>query len=296
MKPPFALRIDLDSRVCVRKGLPALLAMLRRNDAPATFYIAMGREPFLPAFWAGKLMSRGRYRSHLPAVARPRRRKTALAELARRVVLPANFARENRRLLRGIPDAGHMPGAHTTCHERWALSLPEIDVRAEFSRMGEEFESVFGFEPRSFAAPMFRTDARVLGALDESGYATAGDLDGDLPFHPVLNGRKFRHVQVPVNLKCADTVPLIEDLWARGLPQEEIARRVCSRIDEKVSAGRPAVLYGHGFLEGTLALPALELVVRHAKDSGCEFVTMDGMARRYPGRSEEVGRRLGEAK
>lgn len=281
MKPVLALRIDLDTRVCVRKGLPRLLKLFERADAPASFYAAMGSEPFLPSLYLRKLFSRGKYRARLPRIERPRRRKTPLSELARRALWRHDVARENKALLRRIPGEGHLAGPHSTCHEEWALNLPNLDVATEFARMSNEFSDVFGQKPDSFAAPMFRTDRRVLFALDEFGYKTAGDLSGATPFHPVLKGRRFKHVQVPVNLRCADTVPLLEDAWARGQSPQASADSVAKRMDALWERGLPAVLYGHGFLEGLAVLPALQLVVEHARERGCRFMTVNELARSY---------------
>ncbi|MBU1197119.1 polysaccharide deacetylase family protein [Candidatus Micrarchaeota archaeon] len=283
----FSLRIDLDTRIGVREGLPRILEALRKTDSTASFFLVLGREPFLPHVLRRKFFSRKNYDPWYTPVERPHRRKISYGEFARRMLLPVNFSEESTELLR-LAEKEHEFGCHAIEHEEWALSLPKMDVDLEFSDMIARFENLFGKKPRHFASPAFRTRVRVLESLDRFRFETAGDLPGDKPFHPVINGKRFKHMQVPVNLMCSDTVPLIEDAWARGIPDSKIADQVFSRIMEKHRRGLPAVLYGHGLLEGAMQVNVLERILVKVKEEGLEVVSTGELAKHFSGNYMDV--------
>lgn len=269
----FALRIDIDTRKGLREGVPKLLDVLRRQGVQAAFYVVLGGESGMgellshrKAFGAGAGKS-GAWNSPLP-----------LHERIRSALVPRNFAEENVEILHRIRDEGHSLGAHGFKHRRWTRSLESLDVREEFRLMDGEFRKLFGEPFTSFCAPGFRTDARVLSALDEFRVPFASDLEGARPFHPMMGGRKFSHVQVPITLKAPSTAPLIEHFSRSGLSDSLVVLRVLDSISETNSRGEISTMYLHDFFEGVYKPQVVEQILIGVRRRGIPFTTLDALA------------------
>lgn len=281
MDPTICYRFDVDTRLCARDGVPKLLDVFAKHDAVASFYTVLGREEPYPWVWFQQRILGRRPAAVLSSEPRPKRSKITKREFLRRIVRPVVFAKEQSHNLRRVIDEGHELGCHSVGHEDWALNLPRLNPDREFDNMARLFKEYFDAEPNSFAAPTFRTDKRVLDALDSHGFAVAGDLQGDEPFRPVVNGHKYKHVQVPVNVMRRDTVPLTEHYWRMGWGDEQIAKAVCEEIESRAEHGLPAVVYGHPILEGGSLIGVVERVLAWCDDNDFEFVTARQLAKRY---------------
>lgn len=261
----FCLRVDIDSRFGLLNGVPKLLEALRKQDAKASFYVPMGGESTLPEL----LRHRGGERGAAGGV------KLPALEILRMCLLPRNFAEENITLLKRITDEGHELGVHGWKHRAWTRSLASINAAGHVALATRKFEELFGRKPKSFAAPAFKTSRTVLEALDAFGYSAAGDLEGDAPFKPVVGGKEYSCVQVPITLKMPNTDPLIEAFSLQGMNDNDVVARVCGMIDELEARGKLASLYCHDLFEGTAKPHVVEAVLAHVKMQGYELSTVE---------------------
>lgn len=260
----FCFRVDIDSRYGLLHGVPNLLDALSRNDAKASFFIPMGGESTLLEL----LRHRGGPRGGMAGVKLPK------LEVARMILSPRDFAAENVRLLERIVAEGHSLGVHGFKHRAWTRSLDSIDAAGHVRMATERFKELMGSPPSTFAAPAFRTNSTVLDALDANGYAAAGDMAGEQPFHPMAAGRHYSCVQVPVNLKMPSTDPLVESYCLSGMSDSDAAAAVCRQIDEKESQGGYACFYCHDFFEGAIKPHVISSILAHVKRQGYEMRTV----------------------
>ncbi len=241
MSPALFLKLDIDTYVGTREGVPNLLRLLDRHRARATFFVSLGPDN------SGK------------AITRVFRRRGFLAKMLRTnapgmygvktllygTLLPApQIGRRCAAELKAIPAAGHEVGLHAWDHVGWHDGLdgmtPEA-VRVEYDRGWDAFTDLFGAPPRAVAAPGWTATPASLALHDARGLAYASDGRGSFPFRPDMGGTSFRTVQVPT------TLPTLDEILGRdGVTRENFAARVLQRL-------RPDALNvfgGHGEAEG----------------------------------------------
>ena len=221
---PLYLRVDVCTYRGLRDGVPALLDLLRRAKARATFFITFGPDAsglallklLNPAFdwkmlgtkagstygWAtafyGTLLSS-------PLVG------SGLADVVKRV-----------------RDEGHEVGAHGWDHRRWQDRLPDYKpLRDEFRRMLEAYEKVLGARPSAFAAPAWLVSPLLLELEGEARLAWASDARGTRPFLPTFEGRDYPVPQRPV------TLPTLDECQGRMTDEEFAAETL------RLAAGQP---------------------------------------------------------
>lgn len=263
----FALRVDIDTRKCLRKGVPILLDLLKKYKIKASFYIPVGGE--------STILELLRHRKNEP----PRETipKLTKLELLRMIIAPKNFAEENKHILKRILREGHELGVHGWKHREWSCSLDKIDVDDRFSKMVKKYESLLGRKPRSFAAPDFKTNERVLQALDEFNFIVASDLEGDEPFHPKMGKITLKHVQVPITIKGENNLPIIEYLALKRRSDEEIVNTVIKEIERR----KLATFYIHPSFEVLQKLDVLENILRYVHENDIKTETFLEIAREF---------------
>lgn len=266
----FCLRVDIDSRYGLKNGVPNILDALRASDITASFYIPMAGESSV----LDLIKYRGGARGAMGGVRLPK------TEVLRMALFPKNFAAEGSGWLKdNVLAQGHELGCHAWKHRAWTRALSEINAGEHVANATRDYKTLFGAAPASFAAPAFNTNQAALEAIDANGYLAAGDLPGNKPFHPRLDGKTYRHVQVPVNLKAATTDPLIESYCATGLGDDAVVKRICDDIDAAEMKHDYAVMYCHDFFEGSVKPAILAAVLSHVKKQGYETKTVAQIAK-----------------
>lgn len=265
----FCFRIDIDSAYGMRNGVPNILELLRKLDILATFFVVTGGETgIVDILSGGKRVTEGAAGVKLPPL-----------EIARILVAPYNFAIKHADTLTEAVKNGHEIGAHGWKHREWTRALDGIDVNDRFSKITHVFNETFGFAPMCFAAPAFKTNAAVLNALDRFQFQAAGDLNGSVPFHPVVGETHFKHVQVPVTLKDQYTRPLIEGLHFDGYSDDSIVKTITSQITEQEKQFGFSCFYCHDVFEGINKLNLLKDVLTFVKLEGIETATITQVAK-----------------
>lgn len=261
----FALRIDLDTRKCIRDGLPKLLELLKELDVKASFYVPIGGES---NFFEIIENRGGVYEKGIS--------KLSFFEKVLTVLMPQDFLKKYKKLLMRIIDDGHELGVHGWKHREWTHSLEKLDLNCVFSKIVSGYEKLTSKRPASFAAPGLNTNANVLKALDRFGFLVASDLPGEKPFRPIADGVKFKHVQVPVNIRKG-SLPIIEYYTLQGLSDKDIVKAVCRDISGK----NYAVMYGHGTLEGSQKINVLRDILKYVKKQKYNIMTIENIAKYY---------------
>ncbi len=283
----FAFRLDVDSLVCIERGIPKLLDLGERHGVRFTFFVNMGRSFSWRHTTANALRRRrwnGRGRAGGTDSQEPYKlpvtRKLGRGGTLRTALFNPRLGRTYRSALDLLHREGHELGLHGgSDHPAWQYRLDELGddgLERLFRPAFEEFRDRYG-RPRGFASPGFRHNRAVLDLLDDEGFEYASDMAGEVPFRPERRGGTSRHAhfQVPVNVIGERRVPVIEQGLARGHRDDRIVRDALDRI-----RARPfALMYGHPYVEGVHIRPLAAVLSEVAGDY--DVVTVREYLRRW---------------
>lgn len=243
----MGFKIDVDTYLGMKKGVPRLLATLTRYGMKATFYLSMGPD------------SSGR--AVLQLVKNPRFIRKMLRTNAGRLygmrtalygtLLPSPMiALSFPQLVEQIISEGHDVEFHAWDHRRWQ---DELLVRSTewiedwFSKGVSAYRKVTGKEPSSFGAPAWLIDDRALRVAGEYSFNYLSCTRAKKPFIHETSGL----MEIPSDLPCLEEIGidrgvskilhLLEGGGMHVLPvHAEVEGRVWNRyfieLCEKVSA------------------------------------------------------------
>jgi len=284
----FAFRLDVDSVVCLEKGVPNLVRRGESHGVRFTFFVNMGYS-FSWRHTIAQVLRKRRASAQGPGEGEPDEpyklpaaRKLGRSGTLRTVLFNPRLGRRYRAALDRLHREGHEPGLHAgSDHPAWQYSLDELGndgLERLFQGAFEEFRDRYG-HPRGFASPGFRYNEAVLDLLDRKGFEYASDMSGEHPFRPDRGSgdgaARHSHFQVPVNVIGERRVPLIEQGLARGHSNERIVRDAVGRI----RARRFALMYGHPYVEGVHTRPLAAILSELADDY--DVVTVAEYLRRW---------------
>lgn len=263
-----ALKVDCDTFLGTRAGLPTLLRALAKRRIRATFFFTLGPDRSGRAIvrvFTRRGFLRKMIRSRALSLYGPR---TALYG----TLLPAPMiGRRLASLIRSVGDAGHEVGVHGWDHVRWHDRLDRMtdaQVRADYGRAHDVFARIFGRRAHSSAAPGWHATAGSLAVQESFGLRYASDTRGGTPFFPDADGRRFRTLQIPTTLPTWD-----ETYHSPALPNDEalIAHYRAAIVGTEVHS-----IHTEG--EGTVLFPLFERQLDAWLADGVTFVTMDTIA------------------
>lgn len=223
----LALKVDVDTYVGTREGVPRLSEILKSRGAAASFYLSLGpdnsgkaiRRVFTrPGFLAKQLRNRapGAYGF-----------KTMLMG----TLLPAPIiGRGCEQLVRDLIGAGHEVGLHAWDHVTWHDQLWKMnddEIRAETDRGIKAFEEIAGYKPEGFAAPAWRINGAAALALDEQGVKYMSATRGLFPYRPLFSGSPSNLVEIPTTLPTADEV-----LGRQGIKVDNLDQYFLNQLEE----------------------------------------------------------------
>ncbi|MFQ5902207.1 MAG: polysaccharide deacetylase family protein [Candidatus Binatia bacterium] len=284
----LALRVDVDTRIGLREGVPRLLDLFRRRSIHASFFVSFGPDR------SGRALRR----LWQPGVLRKMWRTNPLHLYGFRTLLSGTFlpslpvGEGAPELLRAIVEGGHELGIHGYDHVRWqdhVAEMSEEEIEAELSETVAAYERVLEVRPVSSAAPGWRCTPSSLAVQDRLKFFYASDVRGTCPFLPVHNGQPFKTLQIPT------TLPTMDELIGR---QDNINDFLLSSLREGLNVhtvhaeveGRPYLSMFEGFLEEVcrrqVEIVSLRKVAERILKKGLETVPHLPVTRgNLPGRS-----------
>jgi peptidoglycan/xylan/chitin deacetylase (PgdA/CDA1 family) len=202
------LRVDVDTRRGLHEGVPRLLALFRRLDVVASFFVTMGpdrsglaiRRAWRPSFLV-KMLRTNPFRLY------------GVRTLLSGTLLPAQpVGASAPALLRDIAAGGHEVAPHGWDHVTWQDRIDRLSsdaLRADLTAAARAFEAALGTPPSASAAPGWRTTAAALVVQEELGLSYASDVRGRVAFRPRVDGGPLKTVQIPT------TMPTMDELLGR---------------------------------------------------------------------------------
>ncbi len=260
----IALKVDVDTLRGTREGVPALLAMLARVRAEATFLFSLGpdhtgwalRRVFRPGFL--KKVSRTSVVSNY-----------GLRTLMYGVLLPGpDIGRKGAAEMRAARAAGHECGIHTWDHVYWQDNVRERDAawtRRQMQSAFDRYVEIFGEAPPTHGAAGWQMNDEAFRQIDDWGMVYASDGRGTGPYIPTVDGVACRHVQMPT------TLPTLDELIGVGDLTEDNVHLAVLRLSED---GRDHVFTLHTELEGGKLAPVFNRLLDGWRAQGHELVSM----------------------
>lgn len=261
----MALKVDVDTFHGTREGIPALLSILKRHGACATFFFSLGPDH------TGRAIRRALRPGFLRKVGRTSVvSHYGIRTLLYGTLLPGpDIGRRCRDLLRRVQDEGHEVGIHAWDHVKWQDGVDAADARwtaRQMSLASQRFGEIFGVEPRVHGAAGWKMNVHAFRGTQSLGFRYASDTRGTHPFIPVVRAEIVACPQFPT------TLPTMDELV--GLDGVNEAN-VDARLLERTAAERRDHVYTlHAELEGRRLAPAFERLLEGWKAQGYEPVPM----------------------
>jgi peptidoglycan/xylan/chitin deacetylase (PgdA/CDA1 family) len=262
----LALKVDVDTWRGTRDGVPALVELLRRHGAGATFLFSLGPDH----------TGRAIRRALRPGFAAKVRRTSVVSHygittLMYGTLLPGpDIGRRGADEMRRTRDAGFEVGVHTWDHIRWQDGVAAADAawtRREMTRACERFQEIFGEAPRVHGAAGWQMNRHAWRLTQDLGFDYASDTRGSHPFIPLVDGEIIACPQLPTTLPTLD-----ELLGLDGLGPENVAAHLLTLTREPPASGHVYTL--HAELEGRKLLPVLDALLTGWKDQGYDLVSL----------------------
>jgi undecaprenyl phosphate-alpha-L-ara4FN deformylase len=198
----LGLKIDVDTYIGMKQGVPRLLSILSRFGIPATVYLSMGPDA------SG--------RGILQLVKNPRFLKKMLRTNAGRLygmktalygtLLPSPMiALSFPDLVEQIISAGHEVEFHAWDHRRWQDELHRRSsewIEDWFEKGISAYRKMVRKEPSSFGAPAWLIDDRVLEVLQRYSLRYLSCTRAKEPFIHEISGL----MEIPSDLPCLEEV------------------------------------------------------------------------------------------
>jgi len=272
----FSFRWDVDHRVCITDGLPAIRRVCHDFGVANTFFINMGRstnlrEWLVKGLTGSKAKLKDREAVHLI-------KKTGWPRFVFETILNRPVGLSFINTLQALQNEGHELALHGGMdHVIWSRrfrELPEEVIAADVDESFGHFVRHFG-KPSGFSSPGFKSDERMTVLLDRLGFLYDGNAIGGEPHLANVGGRPASHWTIPVTLCGPRTIPFLEYHGARGTSDREVMGELVGHLESRDLV----VLYGHPCFEG-VRLDQLRNVFACVVDHGFVFVTHAEIAKR----------------
>jgi len=261
----LALKIDVDTFRGTREGVPALLAMLERHGAGATFLFSLGPDH------TGRAIKRALRPGFMNKVGRTSVvSHYGVRTLLYGTLLPGpDIGRKCADVMRDVKARGFEVGIHTWDHVRWqdgVASAGEDWTHWQMALAVQRFTEVFGEEPHVHGAAGWQMNSHAYRRTQTLGFRYCSDTRGTHPFIPVIRAEIVGCPQFPTTLPTLD-----ELIGLDGVTEANVAERL---LEMTKAADRDHVYTLHAELEGMKLAAAFDKLLAGWKAQGYELVSM----------------------
>lgn len=264
-----AIKVDVDTYVGAREGIPRLLGLLGDLCIRASFFVTMGPDNSgraIRRIFTRKGFLRKMLRTKAPST-------YGWRTILYGTLLPGPLVGSGMpELLRQIEATGHEAGPHGWDHVRWHDYLARMAparARSEFEKGYRACEAALGHAPAGSASPGWQCTAASLQAQDDLGLRYHSDTRGTCPFVPCVQGRAYRAIEIP------STLPTLDEVL--GTPEVE-QQGLVGFFDARLREGALNVLTVHTETEGMAYAAFLHDLLQRWRQRGAEFLRLCDVA------------------
>lgn len=219
----LGLKIDVYTLRGLREGVPALVDLLQRQGAGATFFFAFGPD------------HSGRHDRALPPgeTAGYRERRGVAAHCYGTLLPGPDLGRRGGDAMRRVRDAGFDTGLASWNAVRWRRDAAAAGAQwteAAMQQGVDAYAQVFGAPPHAHAAAGWQSNVHALRMTQRLGFAYCSDGRGRAPHLPVGNAELVRCPQFPT------TLPLLDECLAQGTDVEGLASHLLGLTAEPLAS------------------------------------------------------------
>jgi undecaprenyl phosphate-alpha-L-ara4FN deformylase len=265
----MAIKVDVDTWIGLREGVPRLLTLFRQYTVPASFFIAFGPDN------SGKAMRRLFKRGFLHKMWRTNAlRLYGVKTLLRGTLLPAPIIGDMApELLQEVVDDGHELGIHGYDHVLWQdrlQRLGEAGIANQIERAIASYVKTLKTSPQSFAAPGWQATNASLAVQDRQGFLYCSDTRGMFPFLPRLQGQTYQTLQIPTTLPTLDEVLGLDGMQGGRVNDVFLSHLRSDRLNVHTI---------HAEVEGRSQLDLLASLLKHLEVQGVAYVQLCDVAK-----------------
>lgn len=282
--PVVALKVDVDTYVGTRDGVPRLVSILDDFAIKATFYFSMGPDnsgKAIRRIFTRKGFLRKMLRTKAPSA-------YGIKTLLYGTILPPPLIAESLpQVLRDTAAHGHEVGIHCWDHVKWHDLLPWFPkpvTAMELGKASSQFQEIFGRRTRTTAAPGWTVSPDSLEVQDAMGLTYCSDSRGTHPFYPVMEGRTFRTLQIPTTWPTMDEV-----LGENGISTATINDHYLSLLVDGLN-----VHTIHAEMEGGVLADTFVDLLTRLRAAGTRFVTLGEAVAEFGGNAPACRLEMGE--
>ena len=259
------IRVDIDTLIGLKKGIPPLLDLFEQDNTPSTFFAVMGPDTM------GQHMKRFKNGSYWKRIIKVNPvkliRKYGLKPFFYGTLIKApRIGGDHPALIKTIEEHGHEIICHGYNHAGWADKYEEYTLeimKEQLELSWNTFETALGKKPHASGVPNWRTDYRALDLSESYGFEYLADVRGHTPFYPVNGTKTYQTLQLPI------TLPTTHELLQTDVPRNEVIDRITSEMHEGYN-----VFCIHDWFEGLYNLDFVEDFIVKCKEKGYRFITM----------------------
>lgn len=265
----LVLKVDVDTLHGTLEGVPRLMDLLQRHDAPATFLFSLGPDH------TGRAIRRVLRPGFLSKVSRTSvLEHYGLRTLLYGTLLPGpDIGRRCAPLLREVATRGFEVGVHCWDHNAWQDRLASAGddfACRQLQQAQQRFTEIFGRPAHIHGAAGWQMNDAALRCAEQLGFTVLSDTRGGAPFRPVVAGRVLDCVQLPT------TLPTLDELMGRDDPAG--ADPVAWLLRLTAAAATDQVYTLHAELEGRRLAGWFERLLQGWRDQGHAFATLGQLA------------------
>ena len=202
----IGIKVDVDTSEGMKHGVPVLLALFKKYNIHASFFVPMGKDH--TGWTVKRVFTR---KGFLKKAGRVGVVSTyGIRTLLYGLLLPGpEIAKKNANILRRITEEGHELGIHGYDHVYWHDHIKHLgrDKTEDLLRRSVAvYSDILHKNPESFAAPGWMINAYALKFFEDNGFIYTSNARGHAPFYPSLNGEAFRILELPSTLPTLDEV------------------------------------------------------------------------------------------
>ena len=254
----IALKIDVDTCRGTQTGVPALIDLLQRHQARASFFLALGPDRS----------------GHAPQKESLKQFYDRTTRLYGRILKGPTIGVQGMDAMQQIASAGFEVGLHGWDRAEWEMRINESEntwIEGEMCKAFARFEQIFLAPPKAHAAPGWRMNRHALRLTQRLGFTYASDCRGESPFIPVIDGEIIRCPQIPTTLPTLDEIMAVET----NINPEQAMERI-QQLSEAIPGDHVFTLRAE--LEGMKYLAAFDWLLAQWKSNDVELVGLNDLA------------------
>ena len=257
------LKVDVDTHVGMKRGVPRLLNLFRELGIKATFFLSFGPDKSgraISNIWRQKGFLKKMLRTRAPAL-------YGFQTMLYGTLIPSPMiAVRFPETVKRIEDEGHEVGVHAWDHRLWQDHLDELSpqkIQNEFERAFKAYSNILGHLPHSTAAPAWYCNKTSLTIQDKLGLDYCSDTRGENPFIPLVEGKEIKTLQIPTNMTC------LEEIVGRKGDLD-----MADYLRSELRDDEPNVFPVHAEVEGNLYHDLFRSRLKDALDEGVKYLPL----------------------